>query len=387
MGATVSQEVATGTLKRTALYQEHKRLGARMVPFAGWEMPLQYSGIVEEHQAVRRRAGLFDVSHMGRFEIVGSEAAAMLRYVCTYDVTRLSPGQGHYTVMCNEEGGILDDVYAFCLSPERFLVVANAANADRIRDWLRTHSSDFRAMLVDRHLSTAMIAVQGPEALQPAAAVIGSGFTSSIPKRGCVETPWQGETLFASRTGYTGEDGLELVLAAEAGPTLWRRLLEAGVQPCGLGARDTLRLEAALLLYGNDMDTDTNPFEVGLDWVVSLEDDAPFIGRQALLQLRQARPRRILVCLKALERGIMRAGYPILHSGREVGKVTSGGFSPSLGLSIALGFLPPELSAEGTVLTVGVRGRALPVQVVPRPFYKRGRPASEREGVWEGPQT
>ena len=373
----MSDQVATGTLKRTALYEEHKRLGARMVPFAGWEMPVLYTGIVEEHHAVRQRAGMFDVSHMGRFEVVGPQAISMLRYLCTWDITRLCPGEGHYTLMCNESGGILDDVYVFCLSTERFLVVANASNADRIRDWLKEHSSPFQAKLIDRHLSTAMIAAQGPEAIQRMVPIIGPEFVSSIPKRRCGETEWQGETLFASRTGYTGEDGLELVVAAEAGPRLWLQLLDVGLFPCGLGARDTLRLEAALLLYGNDMDTDTNPFEVGLGWAVSLDDGAPFIGREALLRVHQSKPRRTLVCLKALERGIMRAGYPILHSGQRVGKVTSGGFSPTLNCSIALGFLPPELSAEGTPLTVDVRGKLLSVQVVPRPFYKRGKPSLE----------
>ena len=371
----MSDETATDTLRRTALYQEHTRLGARLMPFAGWEMPVQYRGIVEEHHAVRRRAGMFDVSHMGRFEVVGPQAPQMLRRLCTYDVASLSPGQGHYTLACREDGGILDDIYVFCLSPERFLVVANAANAQRIHDWLREHRWPSQAEVVDRHRSTAMIAVQGPQAIAWAARVIGQEFALSIGKRRCAETEWQGEALFASRSGYTGEDGFELVVPAGVGPRLWRLLLDAGVQPCGLGARDTLRLEAALLLYGNDMDLNTNPYEVGLGWAVTLDDGADFIGREALLRLRDAGPKRLLVCLKALERGIMRAGYPILQSGRQVGKVSSGGFSPSLEVSIGLGFVPPTLAAAGTELTVDVRGRSLPVQVVPRPFYKRGKSA------------
>ncbi len=364
--------LTTGALRRTALYEEHQRLGARMVPFAGWEMPLQYTGIVEEHQAVRQRAGMFDVSHMGRFEVMGPEAPLMLRRVCTYDLTRLSPGQGHYTLVCQEDGGILDDIYVFCISPQRFLVVTNAINAQRILDWLREHQSPFAAEVVDRHRATAMLAVQGPEAVARAAEVAGE-FVSALGQRGCAESRWERETLFASRTGYTGEDGLELVIAAEAGPRLWRRLLEAGVQPCGLGARDTLRLEAALPLYGSDMDLDTNPYEVGLGWVVSLDNGASFIGREALVRIREAGPQRLLTCLKALDRGVMRAGCPILHSGQQVGKVSSGGFSPTLGVSIGLGFLPSALAGEGTLLEVDVRGKPLTVRVVPRPFYKRAK--------------
>ncbi|HEU4760066.1 MAG TPA: glycine cleavage T C-terminal barrel domain-containing protein, partial [Dehalococcoidia bacterium] len=190
------------------------------------------------------------------------------------------------------------------------------------------------------------------------------------PRR-CGETAWRGQTLFASRTGYTGEDGLELVVEADAGPALWRALLDAGVRPCGLGARDTLRLEAALLLYGNDMDEDTNPWEVGLGWAVSLDDGADFVGREALLRLREEGSRRLLVCLRAEDRGVMRAGCPVLRSGSAVGKVTSGGYSPTLETSIGMAFVPPDLAAEGSELTVDVRGRSLPARVAPRPFYKR----------------
>ncbi len=358
-----------GELLRTPLYEEHRRLGARMVPFAGWEMPVQYAGIIEEHQAVRQRAGMFDVSHMGRFELHGPQAAAALRYVCAYDVTRLTSGQGQYTVICNEAGGILDDVYVFCLAAERFLVVVNAANAEKIRAWLARHIVPFQAELLDRHRNTAMVAVQGPQAVALCAERLDAAL-GQLPRRRCLELPWEGEPLFASRTGYTGEDGLELVAPAGLGPSLWRRLLEAGVTPCGLGARDTLRLEAALLLYGNDMDESVNPYEVGLGWTVTLDDGADFIGRAALLRLRERPPRRLLACLRAAERGIMRAGQAILHQGQVVGKVTSGGYSPTLGVSIGMGFLPPDLAQVGTRLVVDVRGRPLPVEVVPRPFYR-----------------
>ena len=373
----MSGETTTGTLRRTPLYGEHLRLGARMVPFAGWEMPVQYAGIVEEHNAVRQGAGMFDVSHMGRFQYYGREAAEMLRSVCTYDVTRLAPGEGHYCVVCREDGGIFDDVYVFSLPAEvedpvgrRYLLVANASNAEKIRDWVNEHRGGYDSRFQDRHAGTAMIAVQGPRAMDVLAGLLGEEVRSVRPRR-CALFEWRGETVFASRTGYTGEDGMELVIDATAGPALWRELLAAGVQPCGLGARDTLRLEAALLLYGNDIDEETNPWEVGLGWVVSLDDGAEFIGREALVRLKEDGPKRLLVCLRADGRAIMRHGCAVLHSGREAGKVTSGGYSPTLGVSIGMAFVPPELSQEGTELAVDVRGKELPVRVVPRPFYKR----------------
>lgn len=357
----------TKTLLHTPLFDEHVRLGARMVPFAGWEMPVQYTGVIEEHRSVRQHAGMFDVSHMGRFEVLGPDAGRFLRFICTWDMTRLTPGEGHYAAACNEAGGILDDVYVFCLAPERYLIVVNASNAPKMWQWMKGHSSGFDVQLVNRHEATGMIAVQGPEAIER----MGGDFVRAIKPRHCAETDWRGHRLFASRTGYTGEDGLELVIGAEAAADLWRELLEAGVVPCGLGARDTLRLEAALLLYGNDMDEDTNPFEVGLEWVLSLDDDAEFLGRQALERIASEGVRRELVCLRALGRGVMRHEHPVLHNGERVGVVTSGTFSPTLEVSIGMGFVPPELTAAGTRVHIDVRGKLLPAEVVQRPFYRR----------------
>jgi len=257
--------------------------------------------------------------------------------------------------------------------------VVNAVSVDKVRGWLREQRSRFAVEIFDVHTSTCMIAVQGPQALERLAGVLEPEFVRSLRPRACAETEWEGTLLFASRTGYTGEDGLELVTRAEAGPRLWRALLDGDVTPCGLGARDTLRLEAALLLYGNDMDETVNPFEVGLGWVVTLDDGADFIGREALLRARESQPQRTLVCLKAEEKGVMRSGCPILRSGQEVGKVTSGGYSPTLGVSIGMGFLPPQMAAQGTELTVEVRGRPLPARVVPRPFYRRPKAKEERE--------
>ena len=370
----------SSALHRTSLFSEHIALGARMVPFAGWEMPLQFAGIVEEHHAVRRRAGLFDISHMGRLTAQGPDAAAFLRSVCTYDVTRIAVGEGHYALVCREDGGILDDIYVFRPGEERFLVVVNAANAKRIGEWARGRlSRGLRATLSDRQVETAMLALQGPESPSHLEALL-PGVARGLAARHCTEAEVEDSLAFISRTGYTGEDGFELVVPATDGAALWRRLLERGVQPCGLGARDSLRLEAALALYGNDIDESTNPFEAGLGWTVTFDDGADlptgqagFVGREALLRIQQAGVSRALACLKALERGVMRAGCPLLNDGRPVGRLTSGGFSPTLGVSIGLGYLPPELAAAGTELEVDVRGKPLRAQVVPRPFYKRDR--------------
>jgi aminomethyltransferase len=345
-----------------------------MVPFAGYEMPVQYSGIVDEHRTVREAAGIFDVSHMGRLEIQGAGAGDLLRYVCSWDMKRLNPGQGHYAAMCRPDGGILDDVYVFCVEPGRYLTVANASNAGKVEDWIGTYIGGFEATISDRQRGTAMVAAQGPKALGLVEGVIGGEFVRSLRPRRCGENTWRGSRLFASRTGYTGEDGLEMVVDVEHGPILWRALLDAGLRPCGLGARDTLRLEASLLLYGNDIDEETNPWEVGLGWVVTLDDGVDFVGRDALVRLKEEGVGRALVCVRADGKGVMRSGCPILQDGREIGKVTSGGYSPTLGVSVGMGMVSAECAEEGAALTVDVRGRPLTVTVVPRPFYKRSSP-------------
>jgi aminomethyltransferase len=360
-----------GTLRRTALYDQHLALGGRMVPFVGWEMPVQYRGIVEEHHAVRQRVGLFDVSHMGRLEVTGPDAASFLRNLVTYDVAGLEVGKGHYALICQEDGGILDDVFVFRLADERFLMVVNSANADKIGNWIQQHlHSSLRVTVEDRQAQTVMVALQGPDAQRYFARLVPS-LAEGLGRQRGVEVSLAGVTVFFSRTGYTGEDGVEIILPSGAGIILWQWFVEHGVQPCGLGARDSLRLEATLALYGNDIDTSTNPFEAGLGWVVTFDDGADFIGREALLRVREAGVQRHLACLQAQDRGVMRAGYTVLHSGRRVSELTSGGFSPTLGVSIGMAYLPPELAAVGTELDVDVRGRPLRVQVVKRPFYKR----------------
>ena len=368
----------TATLRKTSLYDLHERQGARIVPFAGWAMPVQYRGIVEEHRAVRERAGVFDVSHMGRLFVVGADAGRFLRKALTFDVTSLPEGRGHYTLLCNEDGGISDDPYVYRLDEQRFLVVGNAVNADRDRDRIEAQlAPGMDVELLDRQEQTVMLAVQGPTASGHLARIIGPE-VAALEKRACTELPFMQYKLFVARTGYTGEDGFELVTSPEAGRALWRQLLADGVEPCGLGERDTLRLEAALPLWGHDIDESTNPYEAGLGWVVSLDDGAQFVGRDALMRIKERGVTRKLTCLLAQGRGVIREGYGVLHERELVGSVSSGTYSPTLGVSIAMAYVPAELAVEGTELAVDVRGKRLRVRVVKRPFVKGSQPAIER---------
>ncbi|TAK58550.1 MAG: glycine cleavage system aminomethyltransferase GcvT [Dehalococcoidia bacterium] len=364
------------TLRKTPLFDLHERLGGRIVEFGGWAMPVQYRGIVEEHHAVRRRAGVFDVSHMGRLFVVGADAAQLLRRALTYDAVRLAEGRGHYTLLCNERGGIIDDPYLYRLDEQRFLFVGNAGNAEHDTDVVRALvTPDMDVELLDRQDQTVMLAVQGPQATAHLLRIVGQEL-AAVGKRGCTELPFMGYKLFASRTGYTGEDGFELATSIEAGRALWGRLIDSGVEPCGLGARDTLRLEAALPLWGHDIDESTNPYEAGLGWVVSLDGDAAFTGREALARIKAAGVTRKLAHLRALDRGVIRDGCAVLRAGERVGVVTSGSFSPTLGTSIAMAYLPVELAVQGTDLDVDVRGRMVRASVVRRPFVEGGTQAS-----------
>lgn len=358
-------------LRRTALYDRHVALGARLVPFAGWEMPLQYTGIVEEARAVRTRAGLFDVSHMGRLFVTGANAADLLRRVLTFNVRALAPGEGHYTLMCTEYGGILDDPYTFRLGPERWMVIPNAATNEQDIAWMREHvRPGWDVRLEDRQQSTVMLALQGPGARHAFGAVLSREIEGRLGRRQITEIAVAGHKATVSRTGYTGEDGFEFVTAVEAGRMLWDAFLAAGVAPCGLGARDTLRLEAALALYGQDLTTETNPFEAGLGWAVSLDDGEEFIGRAALLAARGHITRR-LACFVAEERGgLFRHGQQLFFEDEPVGAVTSGGFSPTLGTSIGMGYLPVHLAKPDTRISVQVRERRVPARVVRRPFVR-----------------
>jgi aminomethyltransferase len=369
------------TLRKTALFDLHERQGGRIVPFAGWAMPVQYRGIVDEHNAVRQRAGVFDVSHMGRLFVVGADAERLLRSAVTYNVAKIREGRGHYTLLCNDAGGIIDDPYIYRLDSQRFLVVGNASNADRDTERVRSFvAAGMDAELLDRQEQTVMLAVQGPAASGHMARVIGPE-VAALEKRACTELPFLQYKLFVSRTGYTGEDGFEIVTSIEAGRAIWRQLLAEGVEPCGLGARDTLRLEAALPLWGHDIDETTDPYEAGLGWVVSLDDGADFAGRAALELIKAAGPSRKLAHVQALDRGVIRDGCPVLRGGAAIGAVTSGGFSPTLGTSIAMAYLPRDAAAIGTELSVDVRGRAMRVVVVGRPFVP---PANGKQQTAKG---
>ncbi|MDI6857920.1 MAG: glycine cleavage system aminomethyltransferase GcvT [Dehalococcoidia bacterium] len=359
-------------LRKSPLENLHRRMGARMTVFAGWEMPLQFKGIVEEHRAVRWAAGIFDVSHLGRLFVTGPDAESLLRRAFTFDVARLGHGRGHYALLCREDGGIIDDLFVFRLEEGRYLVAGNAANADRDRDQIaRLVEAGMTVRLDDRQAQTVMLAVQGPQARGRLSEALGRDLIERLPRRGCTEFELLGTKAFVSRSGYTGEDGFELITSVTAGRALWEGLVAGGMQPCGLGARDTLRLEAALLLHGADIDTSTDPFEAGLEWVVDLGGDRWFVGKEALLRRRERGPERRLVCLRAATGGIMRAGHAILRDSEVVGALTSGGFSPTLGVSIGMGYVPVALSEEGTRLDVDVRGKRLAAEVVGRPFYRR----------------
>ena len=365
--------MTTTSLRQLPLAEQHRALGARFAPFVGWEMPVQYAGIVEEHRAVRERAGVFDVSHMGRLFLAGGDAGRPLRRSLTYNVDQLEVGEAHYALLCADDGGILDDVFVYRLAAARFLVVNNAANVDLGRERIASFvEAGDDATLDDRQASTTMLALQGPTARATFERIAGE--LPQLAPRRCVELEFAGETLFVARTGYTGEDGFELVTSVAAGAKLLERLLAEGVAPCGLGARDTLRLEASLPLHGSDIDAGTKPWEAGLGFAVSLDDGVDFAGRAALVAAREAGATRRLACLRAAGRGIMRSGCPILHGGEAVGRVSSGGYAPTLSVSIGMGYLPVELAQQGTELEVDVRGRPLAAVVVPRPFYRRKKP-------------
>ena len=334
-------------------------------------MPLQYQGIVGEHEAVRERAGVFDVSHLARAWVQGPEAASLLRSVTTFDVTTLPVGKAHYSLYCNEAGGIEDDVFIYHLPGDRWLVIHNAANAEKDFERLQAVAGDAASEVTPE---TVMLAVQGPDAVALLSGVLGDGFASLEP-RDCAELEWQDTPVLVARTGYTGEDGGECIIGTDCAGALWDAFVAGGAAPAGLGARDTLRLEAALPLHGNDIDETTHPYEAGLGFAVSLDDGAPFTGRAAL-ETAKAEPRtRRLAHLVARERGVPRAHFAVHEPGSDepVAHLTSGAFSPSLRLGIGMAYLPVRLAKPGVQLDVDVRGRALPVEVVRRPFYKKQR--------------
>jgi len=366
-------------MKRTPLYEAHTAAGARLVDFAGWEMPVQYAGVVEEYQAVRTAAGLFDVSHMGRVVAAGPGALAFLQHVTTNDVGTLGVLESHYSMVCNPNGGIKDDVYLYRLKQDEYLLCVNASNRDKIVAWLREQADGARGLdLRDRSTDLAQLALQGPAAR---AILLGLGvqrIADLKPRRG-VETSIRGEAVVITRTGYTGEAGYELYLPADAALGVWNLLVTegkaAGLKPAGLGCRDLLRLEMAYLLYGNDISEDTTPLEANAEWTVCFEK-GEFIGREALVRQRQDGLRRRLVAFELLEKAVPRHGFRILRGGTSaevIGEVTSGNLSPLLQKGIGLGYVPPVHGAPGTALAIEIRNKIVPAVVVKPPFYKRAR--------------
>ena len=358
---------------RLPLRQRHESLGARFAPFAGWEMPLQYQGIIAEHQTAREGVGVFDISHLGRAWVKGPGAGSRLRSVTTFDVTSIKVGAAYYSLYCNESGGIEDDVIVYHVGEESWLVVHNASNAVSDFERLRAVAPD---QAVEVTAETVMLAIQGPDAVPLLSQVFDIDVGGWKPRQ-CGEIDWKGGKAFFARTGYTGEEGGECVVPAEHAEALWDALLSGGATPCGLGARDTLRLEAALPLYGNELDPTILPFEAGLGFAVTFQDGAPFTGRSALIDAQTSSPIRKLTHLAARDRGVPRAGFPV-HAPEvtePIAYLTSGTFSPSLRHGIAMAYLPVAYAKPGLMLEVDVRGRALPVVVVNRPFYRKSRPS------------
>jgi aminomethyltransferase len=358
--------------KRTALADAHERLGARMVPYAGFLMPVQYESITEEHRAVRERAGLFDVSHMGEFVFSGPRALGDVQRVTVNDAGALKVDQAQYSALVDEDAGIVDDCVVCRLDEERFLMVVNAANIGKDVAHIRRIAPE--AEIEDRSEAISLIALQGPRA----ETILR---TLTDLDLGSIDFYWKRDGQVAdvpaivSRTGYTGEDGFELYVDRAAIEEVWEALLEAGrghgLQPCGLGARDTLRLEMKYALYGNDIDETTNPYEAGLGWIVKL-DKGDFVGRDALAAIRERGPERKLVGFRLLERGFPRPGYGVALEGEDVDRVRSGTMSPTLGYGIGTTYLPRDRSSVGTALEIDIRGRRVSAQVVKTPFYEHG---------------
>jgi aminomethyltransferase len=355
-------------LRRTPLHARHRALGARMVPFGGWDMPVQYeTGILEEHRLVREEAGLFDVSHMGQIWLRGPEAVAAAERLLTCPVASLAPGRVRYGLLCNERGGTVDDVTVYRVADEVLFLCVNAANIEKDYRWVVRHAGDAR--VTNESDATGLLALQGPEAAERLAGLCDPD-PRELERFRFAEAKLAGAPALVSRTGYTGADGFELYLPAAETETAFDALLEAGAKPAGLGARDTLRLEAALPLYGHELDDDTTPLEAGLDRFVKLEAGG-FLGAEALREQAEAGPTRRLAGFVLDGRGVARADHELLHDGAAVGRVTSGAPSPTLGKSIGLGYVPPDLAVEGTRLDVRIRTRSVAAHVVPTPFVTK----------------
>ncbi|MFK0731799.1 MAG: glycine cleavage system aminomethyltransferase GcvT [Gloeotrichia echinulata GP01] len=362
------------SLARTPLYELGVEVKARFTSFGGWEMPVQYSGISREHEAVRTTAGMFDISHMGKFTLQGQNLISQLQGLVPSDLSRLQPGQAQYTVLLNPQAGIIDDIIVYyqgedTTGKQRAAIIVNAATTGKDKAWLLQHLDLNEVQFQDHSPAKVLIAVQGPKAVNYLQAFVQADL-KPVKAFGHLETTVLGKPGFLARTGYTGEDGFEVMVEPEVGVQLWRSLYDAGVIPCGLGARDTLRLEAAMALYGQDIDDNTTPLEAGLGWLVHLDTKGDFIGRSVLAEQKATGVQRRLVGLQTPGRNIPRHGYPVLSSGVVIGEVTSGTISPTLGYPIALAYVPSQLAAVGQQLEVEIRGKTYSTSVVKRPFYR-----------------
>src|SRR5262245_27290002 len=361
-------------LHETALIDIHRALGARLIEFGGWLMPVQYTGILDEHRAVRERAGLFDLSHMGELFVEGDDAGDALAAALISDPRTLAVGRAQYSMICAPDGGVIDDLIVYRLGPERFLVVANASNVTVVSDELATRLAGWRAILDDRSLATSLVAIQGPRAAEILAPLTDVDL-GALRYYAIAEGRVAGVPAHVARTGYTGEDGFEIFVDWGRGPEIWQALAtageKAGVLPAGLGARDTLRLEAGMPLYGNELDLETNPFEAGLGRVVKLGKEGDFVGRAALERVAHDGPAKRLVGLVVEGRGIARHGHPVWVGDRRSGVVTSGTQSPTLGVPIAMAYVAPEDAEPGTVVDIEIREARIPARVVTLPFYRR----------------
>jgi len=355
-------------LKKTPLNKVHHELRARMTDFADWQLPVWYTSILEEHKAVRSGAGMFDVSHTGRVWITGKKSGAFLDRLLTRRAGRLEIGSSQLCLLCLEDGGILDDLCAYRVGTDRYLIVWNAGDIEQKLGWLqRWAGSDSDIVIQDKTGDTVMLAVQGPAVCQ----LQNLKGVSHLPRFGHTQTRIEDVEVLAARIGYTGEDGFEIITDAANALQLWESFMKQGVKPCGLGARDSLRLEAGMLLYGQDMDRSTNPFEAGLGWLVEM-DNGNFIGKSALLEIKRQGVKRKHSGFQMTGQGIARSGYKIVKRGQEVGKVTSGGYAPTLDVNIGFGYVPIELATIGTDIEIMIRNRPVAAQVVNRQFYKRG---------------
>jgi aminomethyltransferase len=358
--------VATAALKRTPLYEQHLKAGAKLVPFAGWDMPVQYQGVRAEHLAVRSACGVFDVSHMGEVETSGPDAEGLLQRLLSNDVSKLEVGGAQYSVLCREDGGILDDLFTYRLADDRYLTVTNAANHERDFAWFQEHAGDLDAQVADAIADYAMLAVQGPKARS----IVTELAVGELPSRMRTATlSVAGAQMLVCGTGYTGEDGVELLLPPERAAEVWEALLAAGAKPAGLGARDTLRMEVCFHLYGNDMDEHRNPIEAGLGWCC--KEGTGFIGSEAVAAARERGTAQTLVPFVLTGAGIPRQGNAVVSGGAEVGVVTSGTLSPSLEVGIGMAYVAAELAEPGTEVEIDVRGKLRAGRIESKPLYRK----------------